>query len=153
MMQLFVQTFAALGSGMLFGFGLSLSGMLDPARVRGFLDITGNWDPGLAFVLGGAVTVAALGVILSKRMQRPLLAASFSVPEVTQIDFKLIAGSVLFGIGWGLVGLCPGPAVALLSMPTPITIVFVVAMLVGMTVHDRFVSNPAAKPVMGGTVN
>lgn len=130
---------AALVSGTVFGIGLSLSGMLDPARVRGFLDIAGDWDPSLAFVLGGAVLVAAMGTFLSSRMAAPLLDDQFHLPQGQVIDRRLVVGSAIFGIGWGIGGLCPGPAIASLSLGLPATIWFVVAMFAGMTVHDRIV--------------
>lgn len=126
---------AALASGLLFGFGLSVSGMLDPARVRGFLDITGAWDPSLAFVLAGAVAVAGLGTILRRRLARPVLAPRFELPTGTAIDGRLVAGSALFGIGWGMAGLCPGPAVASLVLGLVPTAVFVAAMLAGMVAY------------------
>lgn len=129
--------FAALVSGLVFGLGLSLSGMLDPARVRGFLDIAGAWDPSLAFVLGGAVAVAALGNLLVGRMAVPLLDDQFHLPPHHPIDGRLLAGSAIFGIGWGIGGLCPGPALASLSLGLPATVWFVVAMATGMIVHDR----------------
>lgn len=128
---------ATLISGVIFGIGLSLSGMLDPARVRGFLDISRDWNPALAFVLGGAVTVSALGVVIVRRMQRPLFDDVFHLPENRVIDLRLITGSAIFGVGWGLVGLCPGPALASLSLGLPATALFVVAMLAGMALHDR----------------
>jgi len=130
---------AALLSGLLFGLGLSLSGMLDPARVRGFLDVTGAWDPTLAFVLGGAVSVAALGYAVARRLPRPAFDAAFHLPVRTRIDGPLVAGAALFGIGWGLSGFCPGPAVAALSTGALPVFVFVVAMLVGMAAHQGFV--------------
>lgn len=132
-----LRVLAALVSGLLFGFGLSLSGMLDPARVRGFLDVAGAWDPSLAFVLGGAVTVAAIGYRLSRRFDHPLLDERFHRPTKTAVDAPLLSGSAIFGIGWGLVGLCPGPAIASLSLGRLPTFLFVVAMLVGMVAHDR----------------
>ena len=107
---------SALLAGLLFGIGLAMSGMLDPARVQGFLDIAGAWDPSLAFVLGGAVGVAALGTLLSRRLRHPLLAGAFDVPTNQRIDAKLLGGTAMFGIGWGLEGFCPGPAVASLSL-------------------------------------
>ncbi|MGL4288189.1 MAG: DUF6691 family protein [Phreatobacter sp.] len=131
---------AALASGTVFGFGLSLSGMLDPARVRGFLDVTGAWDPSLAFVLGGAVLVAGIGVWLQRRLERPAFDRTFHLPAKTAIDGRLVAGSALFGIGWGMAGLCPGPAVASLTLGLAPTMLFVVAMAVGMIVHDRLMS-------------
>ncbi len=133
----FYQFCSALASGAIFGFGLSMSGMLDPVRVRGFLDIFGVWDPSLAFVLGGAVIVASIGVQITKRMQHPTFDNSFHVPTRRRIDARLIIGSALFGLGWGIGGFCPGPAVASLSMGLPQTVLFVIAMLVGMIVHDR----------------
>lgn len=123
---------AALLSGLLFGIGLALSGMLDPARVRGFLDVTGAGDPTLAFVLAGAVTASSLGTALARRLRRPLLADGFDWPIRTRIDRPLVLGAALFGIGWGLSGFCPGPAVAALSTGLMPVIVFVAAMLVGM---------------------
>jgi uncharacterized membrane protein YedE/YeeE len=133
----FLRLGATLASGTIFGIGLSLSGMLDPARVRGFLDITRDWNPSLAFVLGGAVAVSALGVLVTRRMQRPLLDDAFHLPQNRVIDRRLIIGSAIFGVGWGLVGLCPGPALASLSLGLPATALFVIAMLGGMVLHDR----------------
>ncbi|MGV2129739.1 DUF6691 family protein [Agrobacterium vitis] len=129
---------AALLSGLLFGFGLSLSGMLDPARVQGFLDIFGAWDPSLIFVLGGAVVTAFVGMVLVRRMARPVLADRFAMPTATRIDWRLVAGSALFGIGWGLGGFCPGPALAALPLGYGESLIFVAAMVIGMVVHDRF---------------
>lgn len=126
---------AALLSGLLFGIGLAMSGMLDPARVRGFLDVAGAWDPTLAFVLAGAVMAASLGTALARSLRRPLLADRFDWPTRTRIDRPLVLGAVLFGIGWGLSGFCPGPAVAALSTGLLPVIVFVAAMLVGMALH------------------
>ncbi|MGU3361990.1 DUF6691 family protein [Methylobacterium sp. M6A4_1b] len=137
---------SALAAGLIFGLGLSLSGMLDPARVQGFLDVTGafdgraTWDATLAFVLGGAVSVAGFGYALARRLPRPVFAAAFDLPTNRRIDGPLIGGAALFGIGWGLSGLCPGPAVAALSTGVLPVSVFVAAMLVGMAVHQRFVA-------------
>lgn len=128
---------AALMSGIVFGFGLSLSGMLNPVRVHGFLDVFGDWDPSLAFVLGGAVVVAFIGVQVMKRMGRPVFDDGFHVPTNRTIDPPLVVGSALFGIGWGIGGFCPGPAIASLSIGIPQTVLFVAAMLVGMTLYDR----------------
>lgn len=122
-------------SGLLFGAGLTLSGMTDPRRVRGFLDFFGNWDPTLAFVMGGAVMVMALAWRLRNRMAAPVFAEKFSMPDRTDIDPRLIIGSALFGIGWGIAGLCPGPAVASLALAPMHVLPFVAAMLVGMGVH------------------
>lgn len=130
--------FTALAAGLVFGLGLSLSGMLDPARIQGFLDPLGRWDPSLAFVLAGAVTVAFAGVRLARRMRRPLLEAEFHVPTESKIDGPLIIGSALFGLGWGLGGFCPGPAIASLSLGLWQTWLFAGAMVAGMVVHDSF---------------
>ncbi|MFL5019674.1 MAG: DUF6691 family protein [Rhizobium sp.] len=126
------QFVAALASGIVFGFGLSLSGMLNPVRVQGFLDVFGAWDPSLAFVLGGAIVVAFTGVQIMTAFDN-----SFHVPTNRRIDAPLVVGSALFGLGWGIGGFCPGPAVASLSVGLPQTFLFVIAMLVGMSLHDR----------------
>jgi uncharacterized membrane protein YedE/YeeE len=127
-----MKTVTALASGLIFGLGLAMSGMLDPARVLGFLDFAGAWDPSLAFVLGGAVFVSIAGTRLAGRMPRPALAAKFDIPASRRIDGRLIAGSALFGTGWGLAGFCPGPALATVPLGVPMALVFVTAMLVGM---------------------
>ena len=122
-------------SGMLFGAGLAVSGMTDPARVRGFLDVFGAWDPTLAFVMGGAVLVMAAAWRLRSRMLRPVFGEKFSLPDRTDLDARLIAGAVLFGIGWGVAGLCPGPALASLALSPAAVIPFVIAMLAGMVLQ------------------
>ncbi len=128
----------ALIAGAMFGFGLSLSGMIDPARVSGFLDVaSGHWDPSLIFVLGGAVMVAVPGVLLSRRLAKPILTEDFSLPEKTRIDRPLITGSAIFGVGWGLAGFCPGPALSALALGLMPVVLFVCAMIAGMLVHDR----------------
>lgn len=121
-----------LASGTLFGAGLALGGMTDPARVRGFLDIAGNWDPTLAFVMGGAVIVMAIVWRIQRFMARPVFADSFSLPDRSDLTPKLVGGSALFGIGWGIAGLCPGPALAALVIEPLSAAVFIVAMLAGM---------------------
>jgi uncharacterized protein len=126
---------AALAAGLLFGAGLALSDMINPARVLAFLDVAGNWDPTLAFVMAGALLPSAGGYWLARRMKRPALADEFSIPAGRKIEPKLIAGAALFGIGWGLVGLCPGPAVAALGFGLWQPWLFVAAMLAGMFVH------------------
>ena len=133
---------AALLAGLLFGLGLALSGMLDPVRVQGFLDVTGAWDPSLAFVLGGAVGVSALGSLLARHVRHPLLAAAFDIPSSRQIDARLLGGAALFGIGWGLAGFCPGPALAALSLGLPKAFVFAAAMLLGMWGYKAFAQRP-----------
>ncbi|SFM17018.1 YeeE/YedE family protein [Methylobacterium pseudosasicola] len=137
---------AALAAGFTFGLGLALSGMLDPARVRGFLDVAGAWDPSLIFVLGGAVTVSGLGYLLSRRLAGPVLDARFDLPTRRRIDAPLLLGAALFGIGWGLSGFCPGPAVAALSTGAIPVLVFVVAMLIGMALHGLLPTAAAGSP-------
>ena len=121
-----------LGLGLLFGLGLVVSGMSDPAKVLNFLDLFGTFDPSLAFVMGGAVIVAFLGFRFTLRRPAPLLAGRFQLPTRTDIDARLIVGPALFGIGWGLGGFCPGPAFTGLGLGASGTLVFVGAMLAGM---------------------
>lgn len=135
-------------SGALFGGGLSIGGMTDTARVRGFLDLFGAWDPTLAFVMGGAVIVMAIAWRLQARMARPLFGERFALPDRTDLDGKLVAGSALFGIGWGIAGLCPGPAVASLAQAPTAVLPFVAAMLVGMAAH-RLIPEPRALAEQG----
>ncbi|MGB3166770.1 MAG: DUF6691 family protein [Alteraurantiacibacter sp.] len=125
----------ALLSGAVFGFGLALSGMMNPARVRGFLDLFGEWDPTLAFVMGGAVLVMAIVWVVQGRMAKPVIGTEFNLPGTKLIDGKLIGGSALFGVGWGLAGLCPGPAIASLGTTLLPAAVFVAAMATGMLAH------------------
>lgn len=136
-MNRFAQVVTALVAGTVFGLGLAMSGMLDPARVRGFLDIFGVWDPSLAFVLGGAVTVALAGMTLLRRLRRPAFDEGFHLPATSPVDRRLVLGSAIFGIGWGMAGFCPGPALASLSLGLAPVALFVIAMLAGMTLHDR----------------
>ena len=124
--------FPGLLVGLLFGAGLALSGMIDPARVLGFLDVAGAWDPTLAFVLAAAVIPSALSYAIVRRMKRPLLAHEFCIPQNRAIERRLVIGAVLFGVGWGLVGLCPGPAIAGLVLGYWQSWLFVGAMIVGM---------------------
>jgi uncharacterized membrane protein YedE/YeeE len=128
----------ALVSGLIFGLGLSLSGMLNPVRVQGFLDVFGAWDPSLAFVLGGAVAVAFLGVVVSGRLSRPAFDDEFHLPGTRRIDRRLVVGSALFGVGWGIAGFCPGPAISALALGKMEVVVFVLAMVLGMIAHDRW---------------
>ena len=121
-------------SGTLFGAGLALGGMTNPARVRGFLDIFGDWDPTLAFVMGGAVIVMAIAWQFPHRMKHPVFAEKFSIPDRTDLTPKLIGGAALFGIGWGIAGLCPGPGVAALVIEPVSAAIFIVAMLAGMLI-------------------
>ena len=136
--------FSALAAGTLFGAGLTVSGMTDPQRVRGFLDLFGQWDPTLAFVMGGAVLIMAIAWRLRKRMGHPLFSERFVLPGRSDIDARLILGSALFGIGWGIAGLCPGPAIASLALAPAAVLPFIVAMLAGMATHRvLFSSTPS----------
>ena len=126
------QLLAAFGCGLLFGAGLLISGMTQPDKVLGFLDIFGAWDATLAFVMAGAVIVTGLGFALARRRGTPMLASKLQWPTRHDIDAPLLTGAALFGIGWGLVGLCPGPAIVNLASFSLPVIVFVVAMAVGM---------------------
>ena len=122
--------------GLIFGTGLLVSGMVQPTKVLGFLDIFGAWDPSLAVVMAAALAVAAPGFMLASNRPRPVMAGQYFWPGKSEIDAPLVLGAGLFGIGWGLVGLCPGPALESLATLSPGIIVFVVAMAVGMVIHD-----------------
>ena len=126
------QLLVALISGSIFGAGLALGGMTDPARVRSFLDVSGDWDPTLAFVMGGAVLVMALAWVVQRQMLRPFFAEGFALPDRNDLTPRLIGGSALFGIGWGIAGLCPGPGFAALAIEPVSAAIFVIAMLGGM---------------------
>jgi len=127
----------AIAYGLLFAVGLALAGMVQPEKVTAFLDVLGDWDPSLAFVMVGAIGVYAVGRRLVTGWPRPLLAPEFSSPTPTRIDGRLIAGAILFGVGWGLGGLCPGPALVALGAGTRAAVWFVPAMVAGMLLHDR----------------
>jgi uncharacterized protein len=122
--------------GLVFGAGLLISGMVQPTKVLGFLDIFGAWDPSLAVVMVAALAVAGPGFMLARRRVRPLLAAQSLWPAKMGLDRSLVIGSALFGIGWGLVGLCPGPALESLATLSPRVLVFVIAMAGGIALHD-----------------
>jgi len=119
-------------SGLLFGFGLLLSGMADPAKVQNFLDLFGTWDPSLAFVMGGAIAVTMPGFWLVIRRNKPFFNNVFHLPSRTDLDARLITGSAIFGVGWGLGGFCPGPAMTALPLAAEGTLIFVATMLTGM---------------------
>jgi uncharacterized membrane protein YedE/YeeE len=121
--------------GLIFGAGLALSDMINPARVLAFLDVAGDWDPTLAFVLGGALIPSAMGYWLSRRMKRPLFDQQFRIPQNRTVEPKLLAGAAIFGIGWGLAGFCPGPAIAALGFSLWQPWLFVLAMVAGMLAH------------------
>lgn len=135
----------SLGCGMLFGFGLALSGMIDPTRVRGFLDVTGAWDPTLAFVMGGAVLVTGSLFPFVLRRAKPVLGPRFFLPERSDVDAPLVLGAVIFGVGWGLAGLCPGPALAVLALGSPSAWLFGAALVAGVLLQ-HFVSAPRRGP-------
>jgi uncharacterized protein len=124
-------------SGTLFGIGLVVSGMSNPAKVLNFLDVFGTWDPSLAFVMAGALIVTTIGYRLAWRQPKPVLADMFDLPVSQVIDNRLLIGAATFGIGWGLSGFCPGPAVTALALLAPGTLVFVPAMLIGMGLARR----------------
>jgi len=121
-----------LALGLLFGIGLVISGMSNPAKVLNFLDFFGTWDPSLAFVMGGAVLVAFIGYRLVLARQEPIAADRFDLPTRSDIDLRVLAGPAIFGIGWGLGGFCPGPALTALGLPAAGTAAFIPAMFIGM---------------------
>jgi len=127
----------ALAWGLLFGVGLIVSGMANPAKVLNFLDLAGSWDPSLAFVMGGAVVVSFVGFRLAWRRSAPILVARFELPAATELDPKLVVGAVVFGVGWGIGGFCPGPAITSLGLAAPGTLVFVPAMVAGLWLGFR----------------
>ena len=129
-------------AGLLFGLGLSLGGMTQPAVVLGFLDIFGQWDPRLAFVMAGAVLITAIGYRLVLRRARPLLADAFQLPTWRRFDMRLVGGAALFGIGWGIAGYCPGPALASLGATDPSLLALAASMVVGWWLASRL---PAAR--------
>ena len=143
-----MRSISSLVSGLIFGIGLIVSGMTDPAKVLNFLDFTGTWDPSLAFVLGGAVAVTLLGYQIVHRGSRPMFAEQFYLPQSREIDRPLIAGAVIFGIGWGLGGFCPGPAVTSLSLHAPGTLVFLPSMLIGMWLAQRVKNRPVRSTIL-----
>ena len=131
MVKMVVNLFA----GTLFGLGLTVSGLVDPAKIIGFLDFAGDWDPTLAFVMGGALLIAIPAFRLILRRPRPVLADEFDLPTKKDVDFRLLAGSAIFGIGWGLAGLCPGPAVTALASGLAPVFALVAAMVTGMALY------------------
>lgn len=130
----------SLAAGLLFGLGLAISGLLNPAKVKAFLDVTGAWDPSLIFVLGAGVVVAFIGYRIAFAINKPLFDDKLQLPTKTRIDRPLIIGSSIFGVGWGLAGFCPGPAIASLSLGLLPAVIFAVAMFIGMVTHDRFLA-------------
>ncbi|CAH1694632.1 conserved membrane hypothetical protein [Hyphomicrobiales bacterium] len=131
-------------TGLIFGLGLIVAGMADPAKVLNFLDLAGHWDPSLAFVMAGAIAVTFCGFRLVLRRPGPLFAERFTMPTTRAIDAHVIVGPAIFGIGWGLAGLCPGPALTLLGFGLPSAFLFVAAMAAGMAIA-RWLDGRAAK--------
>jgi uncharacterized membrane protein YedE/YeeE len=143
---------SAFAAGLVFGIGLLLSGMTDPGKVLGFLDFTGAWDPSLALVMGGAVLVGLFGFAVAKRRAAALLGGALHLPTARGIDARLVAGSLVFGVGWGLVGFCPGPALVSLGAGQGKAGLFVAAMLVGMLLYiaiERLRQPRAGQPSEG----
>ncbi len=130
----------ALLSGLIFGLGLIAGGMTDPAKVKGFLDLAGAWDPSLAFVMGGAIAVGVFAFAAARRRSRSLSGDPMEIPSSTVIDARLLLGGVLFGAGWGVGGFCPGPALVAAGSGLSQAWIFVVAMLAGMLLHDRLLA-------------
>ena len=130
--------FTSLLAGLVFGLGLIVSGMANPAKVLGFLDLTGAWDPSLALVMAGAIAVSFFAFLFARNRTRSLIGADMKLPGARQIDRRLVIGSTLFGIGWGVAGFCPGPGLVALGMGEVKALVFVAAMLVGMVVFELF---------------
>ncbi len=141
-------------AGLLFGIGLIVAGMANPAKVLGFLDLAGPWDPSLALVMGGAIAVGSIAFAAARRRGRSLLGLAMHWPTASGIDRRLVAGSLMFGIGWGLAGICPGPALVLLGTGigagTGKALVFIAAMLLGMLVFELL--EAAHKDAAGNTI-
>lgn len=141
--------FTSFLAGLVFGLGLLVSGMANPAKVLGFLDLAGRWDPSLAFVMGGAIGVGWLAFFVAGRRTRSFLGAAMKLPDARRIDRRLVLGSLLFGIGWGIAGFCPGPALTGLGLGEVKALVFVLAMLAGMGLFELFERNK--KPTLAAS--
>lgn len=133
-----MRALSAFAVGLIFGIGLIVSGMTDPSKIIGFLNLAGPWDPSLALVMGGAVAVGLLAFQFARRRTAAFLGGAMHLPTAQQIDRRLVLGSLVFGIGWGLAGYCPGPAVVSVGMGQGKAIVFVVAMVAGMAIYEVF---------------
>ena len=140
-----MQIVMALAVGLVFGIGLIVSGMTDPAKVIGFLDLAGNWDPSLAFVMGGAILVGFIAFSVARGLDRSLLGTAMRLPTATSIDHRLVLGSLAFGAGWGLAGFCPGPALASLAYGGTKPLIFTLAMLGGMALFEMLDQLSAAR--------
>lgn len=141
-----MQKLSAFIVGLLFGLGLILSGMTDPGKVQGFLDLFGNWDPSLAFVMGGAIAVGFFAYALAKQRTRNFLGGAMHLPKATAIDKRLVIGSLTFGVGWGLAGFCPGPGLVSMASGEVKGLVFVAAMVAGMLVFEWLERMSTLKP-------
>ena len=131
-----MQIFISMLAGLIFGIGLIVSGMTDPSKVIGFLDITGVWNPSLAFVMMGGLVIAALAFRFASTRAESFFGGAFRLPSATQIDWRLVLGSLMFGVGWGLAGYCPGPALASIATGGSKPVVFSLAMLAGMAIFE-----------------
>ncbi|MBV7540360.1 YeeE/YedE family protein [Acidovorax sp. sic0104] len=131
-----LQRISEFGIGLVFGLGLVISGMTDPGKVLGFLDLAGQWDPSLAFVMGGAILVGTVAFAVARKRNTSVLGGAMQLPTTRHIDRRLVLGSLLFGLGWGIAGFCPGPAIVSLGTGEPKAVVFVLAMLAGMGVFE-----------------
>ena len=143
-----MQIITALATGLIFGLGLILSGMTDPSKVIGFLDLAGLWDPSLAFVMGGAILVGVVAFQFARGREKSLLGDAMRLPTARQVDRRLVLGSLAFGTGWGLAGYCPGPALVAVAQGGTKPLIFVAAMLAGMALYeiqDRW-ATPPQKP-------
>ena len=129
---------AAFLAGLIFGLGLIVSAMVNPAKVLAFLDVAGAWDPSLALVMGGAIAVGLIGFAIAKRRRVSLLGLDMKLPGIKQVDAKLVVGSLIFGIGWGLGGICPGPGLVALALGESKAFTFVIAMIFGMGIYEWF---------------
>ena len=144
-----MQIITALATGLILGLGLILSGMTDPSKVIGFLDLAGLWDPSLAFVMGGAILVGVVAFQFARRREKSLLGEVMRLPTARQVDCRLVLGSLAFGAGWGLAGYCPGPALVAVAQGGVQPLIFVAAMLAGMALYeiqDRWAAAPPQKP-------
>ena len=141
-----MQKLSAFVIGLLFGLGLLLSGMTDPGKVQGFLDLAGAWDPSLAFVMGGAIAVGFFAFALARQRTRSFLGGAMHLPQATAIDRRLVLGSLTFGVGWGLAGFCPGPGLVSMASGEVKGLVFVAAMVAGMGVFEWLERMSTLKP-------
>lgn len=137
---------SAFAAGLVFGLGLLVSGMANPEKVLGFLDLAGPWDPSLALVMVGAILVGVVAFTIARRRVTSFLGQPMRLPTATQLDPKLVIGALLFGVGWGLAGFCPGPALVALGAGKSEALIFVIAMVAGMVCHDLF-QGRLAKPI------